>query len=66
MRPTSRFTLLVLALLLLSCPGTERARPRNVIFILVDTLRADHLGAYGYSRETSPGFDAFATASCAS
>ncbi len=26
----------------------------NVMFILIDTLRADRLSAYGYSRETSP------------
>ena len=26
----------------------------NVLFILVDTLRADHLSAYGYERETDP------------
>ncbi len=26
----------------------------NVIFILIDTLRADHLSAYGYKRNTSP------------
>ena len=26
----------------------------NVVFILVDTLRADRLSAYGYARETSP------------
>lgn len=26
----------------------------NVLFILVDTLRADHLSAYGYERQTSP------------
>lgn len=26
----------------------------NVLFILVDTLRADHLSAYGYERPTSP------------
>lgn len=38
----------------------ESERPRNVIFILVDTLRADHLGIYGYARETSPNVDAFA------
>ncbi len=36
------------------------ARPRHVVVILVDTLRADHLGAYGYARPTSPRFDAFA------
>jgi len=26
----------------------------NVVFIMVDTLRADHLSAYGYERETTP------------
>jgi arylsulfatase A-like enzyme len=32
-----------------------RARPRpNVIFVLVDTLRHDHLTPYGYRRDTSP------------
>jgi arylsulfatase A-like enzyme len=30
----------------------------NVIFILVDTLRADHLAPYGYRRDTSPNLDA--------
>jgi arylsulfatase A-like enzyme len=35
-------------------------RPRNVILILVDTLRADHLGVYGYGRDTSPNLDALA------
>ncbi len=32
----------------------------NVLFILVDTLRADRLGAYGYERDTSPNLDALA------
>lgn len=50
--------LLPIVLFLLSC-GKE-ARPRNVIFILVDTLRADRLGTYGYGRPTSPNVDAFA------
>ena len=31
----------------------ERERP-NVLFILVDTLRHDHLTPYGYKRDTSP------------
>ncbi|PYQ59690.1 MAG: hypothetical protein DMF53_18375 [Acidobacteria bacterium] len=35
-------------------------RPRNVILYLVDALRADHLGCYGYSRPVSPHVDAFA------
>ena len=29
----------------------------NLLFILVDTLRADHLGSYGYERDTSPFLD---------
>lgn len=32
----------------------------NVLFITIDTLRADHLGCYGYSRNTSPKIDALA------
>jgi arylsulfatase A-like enzyme len=32
----------------------------NVILISIDTLRADHLGAYGYERNTSPYLDKFA------
>lgn len=35
-------------------------QPHNVILISIDTLRADHLGAYGYRRDTSPFFDELA------
>jgi len=35
------------------------ARP-NIIFILVDTLRADHVGCYGYKRDTTPTLDRLA------
>lgn len=51
--------LAALALSFLSC-HRDPPRPRNVLFILVDTLRADHLGAWGYGRPTSPNVDAFA------
>lgn len=37
----------------------EKPRP-NIFLFLVDTLRADHLGCYGYPRATSPEIDAFA------
>jgi len=44
--------------LYLSCPllfGGRRPEPQgNIIFYLVDTLRADHLMCYGYTRNTSP------------
>ena len=33
----------------------------NVLLIAIDTLRADHLGVYGYHRKTSPNIDAFAS-----
>jgi arylsulfatase A-like enzyme len=67
-------SLLLGSLLLSSCtsgagePGAaaaarSRGRARNVILISLDTLRADHLGAYGYSLPTSPNFDAFAARS---
>lgn len=35
-------------------------RPRNVILVSLDTLRADHLGCYGYGRPTSPALDGLA------
>ena len=35
-------------------------RPRNVIVYLVDTLRADHVGCYGYGLPVTPHIDAFA------
>ncbi|MFQ5351563.1 MAG: sulfatase [Candidatus Binatia bacterium] len=37
----------------------DSARP-NVIFILIDTLRPDRLGCYGYRRDNSPTIDALA------
>ena len=41
-----------------ACQG-ETARP-NILLVSIDTLRADHLGCYGYDRETSPVLDALA------
>ena len=34
--------------------------PRNVVLLVVDTVRADHLGLYGYERPTTPHLDAWA------
>ncbi len=44
--------LLLLGFGFLSC-GAKENKP-NIVFVLVDTLRPDHLGFYGYERETSP------------
>jgi arylsulfatase A-like enzyme len=37
----------------------DRRAPLAIVY-LVDTLRADHTGVYGYSRPTTPELDAFA------
>jgi len=36
------------------------ATSTNVVLVTIDSLRADHLGAYGYGRPTSPRLDALA------
>jgi len=54
------FLALLLPVLLLGCTSpAEMPRP-NVVLISIDTLRPDHLGAYGYARATSPSIDALA------
>jgi arylsulfatase A-like enzyme len=47
-------------LLLLPGCGGEEAAPPNVVIVTLDTVRADHLGCYGYERPTSPRIDALA------
>jgi arylsulfatase A-like enzyme len=39
-----------------SCKPAE-SRPGDILLITIDTLRADHLGLYGYERDTSPHID---------
>ena len=54
-------SLLLLAAAMTTACGSEEAAPRpNVVLYLVDTLRQDHLGVYGYERQTSPSIDALA------
>jgi arylsulfatase A-like enzyme len=53
----------------LTVPAAPKAPPRearasgaraNIVLYVVDTLRADYLGAYGHGAPTSPRLDAFA------
>lgn len=37
----------------------DKRKSNNVILISLDTLRAEHLGCYGYKKETSPNLDKF-------
>lgn len=48
-----------IGLLLAVRPPPEAGR-RSVLVLMLDTLRADHLGVYGYPRDTSPALDRFA------
>jgi arylsulfatase A-like enzyme len=54
----------LLGLLAAACsapePPSESERPRHVLVILIDTLRAGHLSCYGYGRRTSPNIDRLA------
>lgn len=52
--------LAVLPALFAGCGGRERAARPNVVVVVMDALRADHLGCYGYERPTSPRIDGFA------
>jgi arylsulfatase A-like enzyme len=66
--PGRRVHLLAFLLLTIACDATQdirsedegKARPASVVLIVIDTLRADRLGLYGYARETSPSLDRFA------
>ncbi len=58
-----RLSLLLLALILFA-QGCGKSQPQatkyNIILIAADTLRADHLGCYGYPFPISPRLDGFA------
>jgi arylsulfatase A-like enzyme len=42
-----------------TAPGRTLAEPPPIVLITIDTLRRDHVGAYGYFRDTTPAIDAF-------
>lgn len=57
-----RVGLLLLAAMVAGACAADRParRPQLVVMVLVDALRADHLGAYGSSRGLTPNVDRFA------
>ena len=51
-------------LLLAGCDGSSRTSidgPDHVVLILIDTLRADHLGGWGYEPGSTPALDRLAS-----
>lgn len=55
-----RFMLLSIVFIFLATDCAYLDKRPNLILITIDTLRADHLHAYGYMRETSPTIDRLA------
>jgi arylsulfatase A-like enzyme len=51
---------LLIAVFGFSASREVTTRSPNIILVSIDTLRADHLGAYGYTRDTSSNLDALA------
>ena len=41
--------------------ATSNDRMTNIVLITIDCLRADHMGCYGYHRDTSPNIDKLAS-----
>ena len=64
-RRHSRHFLLGLILVLCSvgCSQPESLEDSrfNVALVVLDAARADHLGSYGYTRDTTPNADEFAS-----
>jgi arylsulfatase A-like enzyme len=52
--------LLLLALFVLACSEPVPQPRPNVVLIVMDTTRADHLSLYGYDRDTTPHLASFA------
>src|SRR2546427_1423032 len=53
--------LLAATILFATCSSSAAPNPvPNVVFITIDTLRADHLGCYGYKQIRTPNIDRLA------
>jgi len=62
-RPSIRAVATLLFALLVAATNSScgpEPPPPNVVLISLDTLRADHVGTYGYPKETTPNLDRFA------
>jgi len=65
---SSKFILGACALLLFTTvaprPSHAKKKPKDrelVVLFLIDAVRADHMGSYGYERPTTPNLDVFAS-----
>jgi arylsulfatase A-like enzyme/Tfp pilus assembly protein PilF len=61
MFPMTRGTLLLALAVMTGCGGVRPRAGQNLLVITIDTLRADRLGAYGYSKAHTPHLDELAS-----
>ena len=59
-RSRSAFVLALALTLPGGCRPPAEPRSPDIVLITVESLRADHVGAYGYDRDTTPALDALA------
>jgi arylsulfatase A-like enzyme len=64
-RPARSASILILAAFAASCgqatpPPPSAEKPRHLVFITIDTLRADRLGCYGHTSISTPNLDRLA------
>jgi len=59
--PTLQLIALIFVIVfpIVSCGPSEKERP-NLVLVVFDALRADHVGAYGYEKPTTPNLDRLA------
>ena len=63
MSPFKRLVFVLISAICASASAAPSANPTlNVVVITIDTLRADHLGCYGYKHIRTPNIDALADA----
>lgn len=66
--PAAFFMSLILSLAAICCAGdapaekTDGEKKPNILLIVIDTMRRDHVGCYGYKRDTTPHLDELAKA----
>src|SRR5437762_3156690 len=52
--------LLIAGVVRYRAPFSRPVAPPNILLITIDTLRADHVGAYGYASAATPSLDTLA------
>lgn len=61
-RDMKKILLIIIMMIVILTTSCGRENRVNVLLVLMDTVRADHLSCYGYQRNTTPHIDSLAAA----